>query len=430
MIFEEQANLIARLTLHQSQRSQLIPTLSVLMGKGIAARRLWTAWLSIEHRQSAECVYTSRLSLFEEWLTAIAQHHDLRSLIIQKVAQLVDQPTAQLRASLANASDYQIGLFWQRVSSASDEAFVLRSLLDALPSPATSGQSSANIAVQWVQQAETSTLLQSFATIARLLPPASIPGILVLMSAGTDHTAMQTTLIALSALVEAVPEIPVGLMLTTDQGRWILDKFPESRAKAMLRSGLVAVFSPERSAIIQWLHDRGVSDTERLQPILHLAEKHGATAEMLETALTLVTPQSEPSAAEADAFYRSHQEWLLFQYLESRPTTMGRFQVNAPLDIDFGGHRMEVDFLDAAANIVIELDGHYHFTDLNNYRRDRRKDRLLQQHGFLVLRFLSEDVVSGLEEILDAVDQALIARQKQCSTTERSCASNPHGQEL
>ncbi len=34
---------------------------------------------------------------------------------------------------------------------------------------------------------------------------------------------------------------------------------------------------------------------------------------------------------------------------------------------------MEVDFLDAAAKIVIELDGHYYFQSLDNYRRDRRK---------------------------------------------------------
>jgi very-short-patch-repair endonuclease len=59
---------------------------------------------------------------------------------------------------------------------------------------------------------------------------------------------------------------------------------------------------------------------------------------------------------------------------------------------------------------VIELDGHYHFQSLDNYRRDRRKDRLLQQQGFLILRFLSEDVVRDLEGILDAVDQALATR--------------------
>jgi very-short-patch-repair endonuclease len=148
----------------------------------------------------------------------------------------------------------------------------------------------------------------------------------------------------------------------------------------------------------------------RLQTLLHLSTTYGTTPEVLDTALTLLDPTHPPETAAAAALYRSQAEWFLAQYLEAKPTTMGRFQVNAQLDLDFGGHPMEVDFLDPAAKIVIELDGHYHFQSLDNYRRDRRKDRILQQQGFLVLRFLSEDVVSDLETILDAVDQALATR--------------------
>ena len=157
------------------------------------------------------------------------------------------------------------------------------------------------------------------------------------------------------------------------------------------------------------MSDRHLDD-ERIQSLLNLAETHGTTPDVLDTALTLLDPAYQPETAEAAEVYRSQAEWFLFQYLEAKPTTTGRFQVNARLDIDFGGRPMEVDFLNDAAKIVIELDGHYHFQCLDNYRRDRRKDRLLQQQGFLVLRFLSEDVVRDLEGILDAVDQALATR--------------------
>jgi very-short-patch-repair endonuclease len=38
----------------------------------------------------------------------------------------------------------------------------------------------------------------------------------------------------------------------------------------------------------------------------------------------------------------------------------------------------------------------------NQYRRDGRKDQLLQENGYLVLRFLPEDVGRELDLVLDA----------------------------
>ena len=47
---------------------------------------------------------------------------------------------------------------------------------------------------------------------------------------------------------------------------------------------------------------------------------------------------------------------------------------------------MEVDFLCAGARIVVEVDGAQHLSDADAYRRDRRKDRVPQENGYLVLR--------------------------------------------
>jgi very-short-patch-repair endonuclease len=53
--------------------------------------------------------------------------------------------------------------------------------------------------------------------------------------------------------------------------------------------------------------------------------------------------------------------------------------------------------------LVVEVDGgHYHLNP-HQYRRDRRKDVLYQRHGYLVLRFLAEDVVEDLETILTTI---------------------------
>ena len=61
--------------------------------------------------------------------------------------------------------------------------------------------------------------------------------------------------------------------------------------------------------------------------------------------------------------------------------------------------------------MAVELDGSQHLADPVAYRRDRRKDQLLQENGYLVLRFLAEDVGRELDLVLDAVIRALGYRQ-------------------
>ena len=105
---------------------------------------------------------------------------------------------------------------------------------------------------------------------------------------------------------------------------------------------------------------------------------------------------------------RSATEAFLFRRLETLPETSGRFRLNAGLPIPFDGWgNMEVDLLCSAARLVIELDGGQHLGSADAYRRDRRKDALLQEHGYFVLRFLAEDVGRRLDAVLDAILRAL-----------------------
>ena len=120
-----------------------------------------------------------------------------------------------------------------------------------------------------------------------------------------------------------------------------------------------------------------------------------------------------PEAEGADRA-RSASEAFLYRRLETLPETAGRFRLNADLPIAFDGRgRMEVDLLCVEARLVIELDGAQHLADAEAYRRDRRKDALLQENGYFVLRFLAEDVGTRLDDILDATLRTLIHRQKE-----------------
>jgi very-short-patch-repair endonuclease len=50
------------------------------------------------------------------------------------------------------------------------------------------------------------------------------------------------------------------------------------------------------------------------------------------------------------------------------------------------------------------------------YRRDRRKDLLLQENGYIVLRFLALDVARRLDMVLDTISRALSHRKNDVGT--------------
>jgi len=139
---------------------------------------------------------------------------------------------------------------------------------------------------------------------------------------------------------------------------------------------------------------------------------HDGVDEPLAT-LFVHTARSVSLDAEGADRARSATEAFLYLRLETLPETAGRFRLNADLPIAFDGRsRMEVDLLDADARVAIELDGAQHLSDADAYRRDRRKDMLLQENGYIVLRFLAEDVGARLDDVLDAILRALVNRRR------------------
>jgi very-short-patch-repair endonuclease len=125
------------------------------------------------------------------------------------------------------------------------------------------------------------------------------------------------------------------------------------------------------------------------------------------------SPSSSPRSAGArpvglDA--RSVAEATLYEALEATPATAGRFRLNESLSVRFGAQAAEIDLLSRGDRIAIEIDGIHHFGDLDCYRRDRRKDLLLQTQGFVVVRLLAEDVMRDVRAAVNAVCQVLAYR--------------------
>jgi very-short-patch-repair endonuclease len=114
-----------------------------------------------------------------------------------------------------------------------------------------------------------------------------------------------------------------------------------------------------------------------------------------------------------------HRRRFLYRRLETRTETSGRFRLNVALPIPFDGlGTLEVDVLCADARLVVELNGGQHLADPVAYRRDRRKDQLLQKNGYFVLRFLAEDVGKELDAVLDAILRVLVRRRQSATRAE------------
>lgn len=116
----------------------------------------------------------------------------------------------------------------------------------------------------------------------------------------------------------------------------------------------------------------------------------GVAAPRTRTGTRARTTRQETLATKA----RSLAELTLFEALEATPSTAGRFELNQAVSFHFGSRAAEIDLLSRRDELAIEVDGFHHFTTADAYRRDRRKDLVLQGNGYAVLRFLADDVLN------------------------------------
>ncbi len=91
-------------------------------------------------------------------------------------------------------------------------------------------------------------------------------------------------------------------------------------------------------------------------------------------------------------------ERALWQYLRNRNLEGRRFARQYVI-----GNAI-VDFACPRSKLIIELDGGQH--DLNRRTDDLRTQRL-NEHGYTVIRFWNNEVLTNIEGVLQAIQQAL-----------------------
>jgi hypothetical protein len=192
-------------------------------------------------------------------------------------------------------------------------------------------------------------------------------------------------------IVEVAPLLPVSICADASTWRAYERDGAESHAKDVLSAGLVVRASEP-------------AENEQHEPLRQRARA------------TLAEAKARPHDREADTRARSVVENLVYEALQTNPYTRDRFELNGTLDVFFGSRRLEVDLLDRAGGVALEIDGYYHFRDPEAYRRDRAKDRLMQRNGLLVVRALADDAVEALDELVARIVDLVLERRRLAGT--------------
>jgi hypothetical protein len=213
----------------------------------------------------------------------------------------------------------------------------------------------------------------------------------------------------LEPIVVAEPRLPVAVAVTQEGFDGLVTTWPHSRVVALAREGLVELRGVSRNQLEERLRAAGVDPLPPPATVSRLTVA-GLAEEVADAFVESARAVRAPTPSDAASDFRSIHERFLFEQLESLPETAGLFRPNRPLPFRHGTQSAEADLLAERVKIVVEVDGGHYHLNADQYRRDRRKDWLYQRHGYLVLRFLAEDVVDDLEAILNTIVEAVSLR--------------------
>jgi very-short-patch-repair endonuclease len=373
---------------HAIRRLAGVPTVSVLVGPIGAGGGTWRRWATATGRSAV--VANRDLFPSAEWVRAVVDQVDLPATAVQCLAQQAGRDPDEFLVAWRAKTSADREQFWSTLAPNADDE-----LLRTVANLAVGGGSRSAVAASLSDLGEAIVPM-----ILRLAPSTLGPSVLFVAGVIEDFLAVGSVA---ARWATRLPTVPLAIAVRAGVWEEFLTAAPESRAKALLREGELRVRAIDAATIERTLSEAGAvgSSVAALAP-------GGADAALVDAAAGIVRATVSPPTTEAeDERARSAAERFLYTFLESLPETAGRFELNASLDFHFGRRWAEVDLLCRSPRIAIELDGYFHFLGPDGYRRDRMKDWELQRRGYLVLRFLAEDVIPHLETIRDRILDAL-----------------------
>jgi hypothetical protein len=334
------------------------------------------------------------------WVTELGRRADLPAAAVDALADRLGRDRIDFRTAWRAKTTADRARFWDGVH-ADPGGPVVRALTEV----SVGKTSAAPDAVAGATRG--SDPFPALRELAALVPPAAAPAVLFTPAAAADPPRWLAEVAAgVAGWAARLPAVPTAVTVPAAAWEAYRSAAPESRAKAMLGQGVIEIPVLGPGAVARALADAGLGpEAETAAAVLAAG---GATDDLVAAAAEAVranlTPPADP---DADDRARSTAERFLFDLLESIPDTAGRFELNGTLDFRFGPRPAEVDLLARSDRVAVEVDGYFHFRGPDDYRRDRDKDYELQRRGYVVLRFLADDVVRRVELVRDRILEAL-----------------------
>jgi very-short-patch-repair endonuclease len=349
--------LLDALDRHARRRTEGIATLSVLVGPFERAVELWAGWsrrrglrVLLAQGEDAHAVVSS-------WAAALVGGRDLQADAEALVARALP-PSHSHEPLLRNKTAHERRVLLERLPSPGipQAAWELcRRLLEAPVPPAPGHPPDA------VREAISRDPVEALHALLELVPGDGAPALRVRMG-----PSLLPGLRVTASLCSAAPSLTVACALT-------LEAFEDcmrqggSRLRAMMQEGRLDVEAPSV--------DRRKLARERKRA-------------------------------------RSRHEAFLYEQLCYHASTAGLFTLNEVVDLGDGSGPREVDLLCRELRLAVEIDGYFHSRAPDAYRSDQRKNVALQCAGYLVVRYLAEDVEARPEEILSELDILIAARRR------------------
>ena len=392
---------------HDQGRRCGVPAISVLAGPvalGVRSVRQWAETLE-RPMVLVRLEQPDPKSVVVPWVDELATKHDLVNAAVNWLAGRLGQPADLLGRSLRAMTSYEARIFLESVLPLVSETgveLVSRWLIERTAAGECAGGPELAPALDSVLEDRGLPWIRVFRAMGELIRQECLP-VLVLTPAGQDVARLERFARLLAELAAVQPRAALILLVDAGVFETYLAQAPVSRAKALLRESMVVLTCPDPPPAVGQLATPANSRESQSLESLESAVRSPESA--------ICNPES-PDVGSDDDPARSAAERFLFERLESVAETAGLFELNATLGFHFGPKRwIEVDLVARSLNLVIEVDGYHHFQDPEAFRRDRRKDLELQKHGYLVARFLADDIVERLEDVMDTILKAVAFRR-------------------
>jgi hypothetical protein len=231
------------------------------------------------------------------WLQAVAERVDLPAAAVAFVAARMGRDPGELLAAWRDKTPAEHERFWNTLAPDQDDD-LLRAIATLALGPGSAGAVAASLS----EFGE-----KIVPAVVRLVPSSSLPG--VLFVSGSSHVFSSAGEVA-ATWVMRVPALPIAVAVPTDVWHEYLVTAPESRTKALLKEGEVAVPVIDAATVQQTLTEAGA-----VEGAIAAIASSGADEAPLEAAVAAARATHELPANEAeDDRARSAAERFLFRF--------------------------------------------------------------------------------------------------------------------